>query len=238
MTAQKTSSKNRSYELKKLKAECVAEENKRYNTSQKFRKNGISAVEEGNKGLKATKCEVFLYIVSKDAAQATSLQDQFKTIKGYRKTKSFGSVAEVSDYITKSKYNNNTIIILTYITPENEDSAEIKGELEAMAQLKAVDPSMDMMVLTGTTLDSSSADFNSIYKSNESFAQILKNVTWAVREQDRIRRQVEAKQFIRVAIISFFSFFVLLFAVDFITGLMDDNPNPSGIFGILPIPHD
>ena len=63
MTAQKTSSKNRSYELKKLKAECVAEENMRFNTSQKFRKKGISAVEEGNKGLKATKCEVFLYLV-------------------------------------------------------------------------------------------------------------------------------------------------------------------------------
>ncbi|MBO4777885.1 MAG: hypothetical protein J5588_05260 [Bacteroidales bacterium] len=238
MTTQKTSSKNRSYELKKLKAECVAEENKRYNTSQKFRKNGISAVEEGNKGLKATKCEVFLYIVSKDATQANSLQEQFKTIKGYRKTKAFASVAEVSDYVTKSKYNNNTIIILTYVTPEDENSAEIQSEIEAMKALKAVDPSMDMMVLTGTTLDSGSVDFNSIYKSNESFAQILKNVTWAVREQDRIRRQVEAKQFIRVAIISFFSFFVLLFAVDFITGLMDDNPNPSGIFGILPIPHD
>jgi len=238
MTTQKTSSKNRSYELKKLKAECVAEENKRYNLSQKFRKNGISAVEEGNKGLKATKCEVFLYIVSKDVAQANSLQEQFKTIKGYRKTKAFSSVSEVSDYVTKSKYANNTIIILTYVTPADENSAEIQSEIEAMKALKAVDPSMDMMVLTGTTLDSGSVDFNSIYKSNESFAQILKNVTWAVREQDRIRRQVEAKQFIRVAIISFFSFFVLLFAVDFITGLMDDNPNPSGIFGILPIPHD
>ncbi|MBP5584447.1 MAG: hypothetical protein J6X43_10965 [Bacteroidales bacterium] len=86
MTTQKTS-KNRSYELKKLKAVCVAEENKRFNTSQKFRKNGIAAVEEGNKGLKATKCEVFLYIVSKDEKQANNLQEQFKTIKGYRKTK-------------------------------------------------------------------------------------------------------------------------------------------------------
>ena len=237
MATQKTS-KNRSYELKKLKAECVAEENLRFNTSQKFRKKGFSAVEEGNKGLKSTKCEVFFYIVSKDETQAQNLQNQFKTTKGYRKTKAFSSVAEVTDYVTKSKYNNNTIIILIYITPENENSAEIKSELDAMAQLKAVDPSMDMMVLTGSSLESiGSADFT-VYKNNESFAQIFKNITWAIREQDRIRRQVEAKQFIRVAIISFVSFFVLLFAVDFITGLMDDNPNPSGIFGILPIPHD
>ena len=238
MTAQKTSSKNRSYELKKLKAECVAEENMRFNTSQKFRKKGISAVEEGNKGLKATKCEVFLYLVSKDEAQIQDLQEQFKKIKGYRKTKAFSTVAEVSDYVTKSKYNNNTIIILTYITPQNEDSTEIQNEITAMTQLKAVDPSMDMIVITGTSHEAiSSVDFT-VYKSSETFAQLLKNITWAVREQDRIRKQVEAKQFIRVAIISFVSFFILLFAVDFITGLMDDNPNPSGIFGILPIPHE
>ncbi|MBP5584448.1 MAG: hypothetical protein J6X43_10970 [Bacteroidales bacterium] len=107
-----------------------------------------------------------------------------------------------------------------------------------MKALKAVDPSMDMIVLTGTSHEAiSSVDFT-VFKSSDAFAQLLKNITWAVREQDRIRKQVEAKQFIRVAIISFLSFFVLLFAVDFITGLMDDNPNPSGIFGIIPIPHD
>ena len=51
----KKSSKDRSYELKKLKAECVAEENNRYNISQAKRKSGSGEVPAGNTGLKATK---------------------------------------------------------------------------------------------------------------------------------------------------------------------------------------
>ncbi|MCQ2608141.1 MAG: hypothetical protein MJ197_05590 [Bacteroidales bacterium] len=233
----KQASKNRSYELKKLKAECVAEENQKYMISQHIRKTGTVAVEPGNKAIKTTPSEVFIYIVG-NAEECSSFQEQFKKTKNFKKTKVFGTVNEVKDYIGKSKFPNNSIIILFYVVPGSVTAEEIAHEIECVDKIKEADPTLDAMLVTSNTnLPAGSFDFV-ILKNEEMFGKIITNITWAIREQDRIRKQVESKQFIKMAIIVFVVFFVLLFAVDFITGLMDTNPNPSGIFGIVPIPHE
>lgn len=232
----KQESKNRSYELKKLKAECVAEENKKYMISQHIRKTGSMAVEPGNK-LKTTPSEVYIYAVGTDA-DCASFQEQFKKSKNFKKVKSFASVNAVRDYIGKSKFPNNSIVVLFYVVPDTATQEEISQEIECVSKIKEADPTLDAMLVTSNTrLSAGCFDFV-ILKNEDMFGKIITNITWAIREQDRIRKQVESKQFIKFAIIIFFVFIVALFAVDFITGLMDDNPNPSGIFGIVPIPHE
>ncbi len=235
--AKQSSTKNRSYELKKLKAECVAEENKKYLISQQIRKTGTAAVEPGNKGIKTTPSEVFIYVVGTEA-DCTSLQEQLKKSKNFKKTKAFASVNAVKEYIGKSKFPNNSIIVLFYVVPDGAPQEEVMQEIECVNKIKEADPTLDAMLITSnSSVSSGSFDFV-IMKNEEMFGKIITNITWAIREQDRIRKQVESKQFIKMAIIIFVVFFVLLFSVDFITGLMDDSPLPSGIFGIVPIPHE
>lgn len=227
--------KDRSYELKKLKAECVAEENARYITSQKKRKIGSGEVPAGNTGLKATKSEVFIYLIGNEES-TKSLQEQFKSTKSYKKTKSFETTEAAKNFLDVSKFPNNSIIILILTTPDFAKEEYIQNELKYLSQIKAEDPSLDVMLLTSSAI-SANVDFI-VQRSSDAFGKLVTNITWAIREQDRIRRQVESKQFIKMAIIIFFAFFFIVFAIDFITGLMDPNPNPSGILGIVPIPHE
>ena len=232
----KKSSKDRSYELKKLKAECVAEENNRYNISQAKRKSGSGEVPAGNTGLKATKSEVFILLVGPEET-TKPIQEQFKSTRSYKKTKSFVDAASAKNFLDVSKFPNNSIIISILVTPDFTKEEDLQKELDVVAQIKAEDPSMDIMLLTSESVSSSTVDFV-VQRSSEAFGKIITNITWAIREQDRIRRQVESKQFIKMAIIVFFSFFAFIFALDFITGMMDTNPNPSGVLGIIPIPHE
>mgnify|MGYP003532641260 CR=1 FL=1 len=100
------------------------------------------------------------------------------------------------------------------------------------SQIKKNDPSLDTMILTAGA-KSSAFDFT-IAKGFDALGKIVTNITWAIREQERIRKQVEAKQFIKMAIIVFFSFFFILFAIDLISGIM--SPTKQGLLGIVPIP--
>lgn len=234
--ANKKKSKDRSYELKKLKAECVAEENKRYTTSQAKRKLGSGEVPSGNTGLKATRSEVFIYLIGPEET-TKPIQEQFKSTRSYKKTKAFTDASAVKNFLDVSKFPNNSIIILILATPDFTKEEDLQKELNVIEEIKKEDPSLDVMLLTSETVSTGTVDFI-IQRSSESFGKIITNITWAIREQDRIRRQVESKQFIKMSVIVFISFFVFIFALDFITGLMDTNPNPSGILGIVPIPHE
>lgn len=232
MNKPKATTKSRSYELKKLKAESVAEENKRFLLSQKTRSHGSSKAEPGIKGLKTTKSEVFIYLVGKED-DVKALQEQFTvSIKSYRKTKTFTSASEVQAYLEQSKYPANSIIILIYTTPEVEDEFELSRDFDIISQIKKNDPSLDTMILTAGA-KSSAFDFT-IAKGSDALGKIVTNITWAIREQERIRKQVESKQFIKMAIIVFFSFFFILFAIDLISGIM--SPTKQGLLGIVPIP--
>lgn len=234
--ADKNKAKDRSYELKKLKAECVAEENLRYITSQNKRKQGSGETVTGNTGLKTTKCEIFLLLIGNETT-TKSLQEQFKSTRSYKKTYAFPDAESAKNFLDVSKFPNNSIIITILATPDFVKEDDVQKEIDILAKIKADDPSMDVMLLTSEPYSSNVIDFV-VQRSSDSFGKIITNITWAIREQDRIRRQVESKQFIKMAIIVFFAFFAFIFALDFITGLMDPSPNPSGILGILPIPHE
>lgn len=226
---------NRSYELKKLKAECVAEENRKYNISQKFRHSGKKEAVPGNTGLKTARGEIYLLLACNDEAFTNSILEQFKGTKNFKKVKTFSTVAEVYTYMKDSKFSKNSIIICIYAIPQNASEEDIKTNGAHLSELKKSDPSMDIMIISANKNSNISdlADFN-IIKSSEPFSKIITNITWAIREQDRIRKQVEAKQFIKMAIIVFFSFFIILFLIDFITGIL--SPVKQGFFGIIPIP--
>ena len=121
----KKSSKDRSYELKKLKAECVAEENNRYNISQAKRKSGSGEVPAGNTGLKATKSEVFILLVGPEDT-TKPIQEQFKSTRSYKKTKAFVDAASAKNFLDVSKFPNNSIIILILVTPDfTKEDAEM-----------------------------------------------------------------------------------------------------------------
>ncbi|MCQ2958801.1 MAG: hypothetical protein MJ198_01245 [Bacteroidales bacterium] len=234
--AKKKGSKDRSYELKKLKAECVAEENSRYIKSQNKRKLGSGEAPAGNTGLKATKSEVFIFLVGQEES-TKNIQEQFKTTRSYKKTKSFTDAESAKNFLDVTKFPKNSIITMILVAPDFAKEEDIQSELDVIAKIKEEDPSLDVILLSASSIYTSVADFT-VQKASDAFGKIVTNITWAIREQDRIRRQVESKQFIKIAIIVFFVFFILIFAIDFITGMMDTSPNPSGIFNILPIPHE
>lgn len=227
------SQKNRSYELKKLKAKCVAEENKRFLISQKYRKQGSVDAAPGNSGLKSTKGVVYFLIVSGDDEQAKALQEQFKSTKSYKQTKAFSTMESARDYIKNSRFAKNSIIILIWDVPTDEQKAQ--QEHSVLEEMKKVDPCLDVMAIAPNVqqIPSGAIDY-SIAKNNDMFGKLVQNVTWSLREQDRIRKQVESKQFIKAAILIFVGFFVVIFAIDFISGVMSENYR--GVLGIVPIP--
>jgi len=153
--------------------------------------------------LKATKSEVFILLVGPEET-TKPIQEQFKSTRSYKKTKSFVDAASAKNFLDVSKFPNNSIIILILVTPDFTKEEDLQKELDVVAQIKAEDPSMDIMLLTSESVSSSTVDFV-VQRSSEAFGKIITNITWAIREQDRIRRQVESKQFIKMAIIVFFS---------------------------------
>lgn len=225
--------KNRSYELKKLKAQCVAEENKRFVTSQKYRKQGSVEAAPGNSGLKSTRGVVYFLIVSGDEEQSKSLQEQFKSTKSYKKTKAFSSMESARDYVKNSRFEKNSIIILIWDVPTDVQKAQ--QEHLVLEGMKAMDPCMDIMAIAPNVhqIPAGSVDY-SIAKTSDMFSKIIQNITWSLREQDRIRRQVESKEFIKVAIFVFIGFFVVVFALDVVTALLADDGR--GLLGIISVP--
>lgn len=225
--------KNRSYELKRLKAQCVAEENKRFVTSQKYRKQGSVEAALGNSGLKSAKGVVYFLIVSADDEQSKSLQEQFKSTKSYKKTVAFSTMESARDYIKNSRFAKNSIIILIWDVATDVQKAQ--QEHSVLEEMKKVDPCLEVMALAQNVqqIPTGAVDYN-IAKTNDLFSKIIQNTTWSLREQDRIRKQVESKQFIKAAILIFVGFFVILFAIDFISGVMSENYR--GVLGIVPIP--
>ncbi len=227
-------SKNRSYELKKLKAQCVAEENKRFLVSQRNRRKGTADAVAGNTGLKSTKSEVYILLVCKNETESVSLQEQFKSTRIFKKTKPFADMQSTLQYIKQSRFAKNSIIIIVY-APEDENSPETHKEFAMLDEIKKEDPNSDVILVTSNVnaVPSGSIDF-CVPKHNEYFSKIVTNITWAIREQERIRKQVESKQFIKMAIIIFVMFFVLVFAIDFVSGIL--SPMRKGLLGIVPIP--
>ena len=73
-----------------------------------------------------------------------------------------------------------------------------------------------------------------IFRNSETLGKLVTAITWAIREHDRIRKQIEAKQLIKAGIMVFVSAIVILFLIDFVTGIM--SPVKQGVFGIIPIP--
>lgn len=231
-----TATNNRSYELKKLKAECVAEENKKYIISQRIRKTGSFAAENGNLMPKITHSPVYIYIAG-NATDSQTIQTQFKNTKNFKKTKAFASVSDVLKYLKDAKHPNNSIVILCYIADDTASQETQQKELDNIALIKEKDPVLDiMMITTNAYANTGVCDFVIQKNSDEMFGKIITNLSWAIREQDRIRKQVESKQFIKIAIIAFFVFLVAMFAIDLITGLL--NPMRQGVLGIVPIPQE
>lgn|SRR5574344_2935758 len=225
-------SQNRSYELKKLKAVCVAEENQKYIISQRKRKHGKTLADSANSGLKATPCDVFIYIIGQDA-EANELQEQFKTTRSYNKTKTFADPKAFKKYLDNVKYPPCAIIITIYIQSDDATEESIEADFSTLAEIKQEDPSMDLILLSTATTHAQRFD-SMVLKNSEMLGKFVTVITWAIREQDRIRKQVEAKQFIKLGIIVFVSAIALLFIIDFVTGIL--SPVKQGFFGIIPIP--
>ena len=230
MTTQVTSP-NRTYELKKLKAECVAEENKQFYTSLEKRKHGEKAAEPGNTGLKATPCELFIYLIGQET-ETKSLDEQFKATRSYRKTKSFANATAFKEYLDKVKFPRYSILIGIYIQPNEATEEFLDAELATMAKLKQLDPMMNVMLLSNANTHAHHFDFM-IFRNSETLGKLVTAITWAIREHDRIRKQIEAKQLIKAGIMVFVSAIVILFLIDFVTGIM--SPVKQGVFGIIPI---
>ncbi len=230
--ATQMTSQNRSYELKKLKAVCVAEENRKYLISQRKRVHGKTLADQANTGLKATPCDVYIYIIGQDA-EANDLQEQFKTTRSYNKTKIFADPKALKKYLDNVKYPQCAIIIAIYIQSDEATDESVEADFSTLSQIKQEDPSMDMILLSTATTHSQRFD-SMVLKNSEMLGKFVTVITWAIREQDRIRKQVEAKQFIKLGIIVFVSLIALLFIIDFVTGVL--SPIKQGFFGIVPIP--
>lgn len=230
--ATQITSQNRSFELKKLKAVCVAEENHKYIISQRKRVHGKTLADSANSKLKATPCDVFIYIIGQDA-EAKNLQEQFKTTRSYNKTKIFADPQTFKKYLDNVKYPPCAIIITIYIQSDDATEEMLDADFSILTKIKQEDPSMDLILLS--TVSTHAQRFDSmVLKNSEMLGKFITTITWAIREQNRIRKQVEAKQLIKVGIIVFVSAIVLIFVIDFVTGML--SPVKQGILGILPIP--
>ncbi|MFO7868412.1 MAG: response regulator, partial [Bacteroidales bacterium] len=225
---------DKSRKRKNKKTEIEETQIKNYNLSIKNRIKGKKPVAAGNKGMKHTNGEVFVFLVDDNEMQLKVLQEQFKNTKSFKKTKGFTSGKSLLSYIKERKFPKHSIIlvIMDYFL-ENSDNEESQNGIAVLNHIKEYDPNIEVIMLSSSSdvdIATSSSHFGAvtfIQKGKDAFKKILNNMIWAIHEQEKIRKKAETKRIIKSAIIIFLFFLIGIIAYDAITHQLNILPMPT-----------
>ncbi len=221
----KTSSKekktSKSNSKSNKKAELEKNQIQNYNVSTSNRLKGKAPAESGNKGMKHTSAEVFIFVVDDNELQLKVLQEQFKNTKSFKKTKGFTNGADLLSYIKDKKFPRHSILIVVmdYFL-EDSDDEESQNGIAILNQLKEYDPNIEVIMLSSHSdvdIATSSSYFGAvtfIQKGQDAFKKIINNLIWAIHQQEKIRKKAETKRVIKMGLIVFVLFLVILIIID------------------------
>ncbi|HON51731.1 MAG TPA: response regulator [Bacteroidales bacterium] len=219
---------------KKIDNKAKEEEQlKNYNVSITNRTKGKVPAEPGNKGVKHTNCEVFIFLVDDNELQLKVLQEQFKNTRSFKKTKAFTNGKDLLDYIKTSKFPKNSIflVVMDYFL-EDSDDEEAQNGIAVLNELKSYDPNIEVIMLSShadVDIAASATYFGAvtfIQKGKDAFNKIINNIVWAIHEQEKLRKKADAKKLIKIGIIGFLSVIAILIIADIVT---------DGALGIIPV---
>ncbi len=198
------------------------------------RTQGKTPADPGNTGMKHTNCEVFIFIVDDNELQLKVLQEQFKNTRSFKKTKGFTNGKDLLNYVKTRKFPKKSIflVIMDYFL-EDSDDEEAQNGIAVLNDLKAYDPSIDVIMLSSHSdvdIAASASHFGAItfiQKGPEAFRKILNNIVWAINEQKKIRKKADSKRILRIGIIVFILAFVILFTIDYFFRNLGIFPVPT-----------
>jgi len=225
--AEKISLNQKKKEIEKRKLE-------NFKISTTNRAQGKTPVDPGNTGIKHTNCEVFIFIVDDNELQLKVLQEQFKNTRSFKKTKGFTNGKDLLSYIKTRKFPKKSIclVIMDYFL-EDSDDEEAQNGIAVLNDLKAYDPSIDVIMLSSHSdvdIAASASYFGAItfiQKGPEAFRKVLNNIVWAIHEQEKIRKKADSKRVLQIGIIVFISVLLILFTIDFFFRNLGFFPVPT-----------
>ncbi|MDA3882960.1 MAG: response regulator [Bacteroidales bacterium] len=209
------------------KVELEKSQIQNYNVSTSNRLKGKNPAEPGNKGIKHTPAEVFIFVVDDNELQLKVLQEQFKNTKSFKKTKGFTNGADLLSYIKDKKFPRHSIllVIMDYFL-EDSDDEESQNGIAILNQLKEYDPNIEVIMLSSHSdvdIATSSSYFGAvtfIQKGQDAFKKIINNLIWAIHQQEKIRKKAETKRVIKIGLIVFISFLLILIVIDAATNAL------------------
>jgi two-component system, OmpR family, response regulator len=209
------------------------EQLKNFAVSISNRTKGKELAEPGNKGVKHTHCEVFIFLVDDNELQLKVLQEQFKNTRSFKKTKAFTNGKDLLEYIKYTKFPKNSIflVVMDYFL-EDSDDEEAQNGIAVLNDLKTYDPNIEVIMLSShadVDIAASATYFGAvtfIQKGKDAFNKIINNIVWAIHEQEKIRKKADAKKLIKIGIIGFLSIIFILVVADALSG---------GKLGIIPV---
>lgn len=218
----------------KKKKEIEKRKLENFKISTTNRAQGKTPVDPGNTGIKHTNCEVFIFIVDDNELQLKVLQEQFKNTRSFKKTKGFTNGKDLLSYIKTRKFPKKSIclVIMDYFL-EDSDDEEAQNGIAVLNDLKAYDPSIDVIMLSSHSdvdIAASASYFGAItfiQKGPEAFKKVLNNIVWAIHEQEKIRKKADSKRVLQIGIIVFISVLLILFTIDFFFRNLGFFPVPT-----------
>ena len=209
------------------------EQLKNFAVSISNRTKGKELAEPGNKGVKHTHCEVFIFLVDDNELQLKVLQEQFKNTRSFKKTKAFTNGKDLLDYIQYTKFPKNSIflVVMDYFL-EDSDDEEAQNGIAVLNDLKSYDPNIEVIMLSShadVDIAASASYFGAvtfIQKGKDAFNKIINNIVWAIHEQEKIRKKADSKKLIKIGIIGFLGLIFILVLADALSG---------GKLGVIPV---
>jgi len=200
------------------------EQLKNYSISMNNRKKGKVPAEPGNKGIRHTYAEVFVFVVDDNELQLKVLQEQFKNTRSFKNTKGFTNGADLLKYIKTRKFPKMSIllVVMDYFL-EDSDDEEAQNGIAILNELKEYDPNIEVIMLSSSSdvdIATSASYFGAvtfIQKGKDAFKKVLNNLVWAIHEQEKIRKKSDTKKMIKIGIIGFVTVIVALLVIDIFT---------------------
>jgi CheY-like chemotaxis protein len=117
------------------------------------RTKGRYPAEEGNKDVKHTDSEVFIYVVDDNALQLKVLVEKFRNTRSFKKAKGFASGKECLDYLKTHRFPKKSMIMVVvdfYLEPNAQDPEETVTGIDVLTQLKEYDPDIEVIILSSS----------------------------------------------------------------------------------------
>lgn len=205
----KPDTKKKGHEAAKVTTKTKNTEKEKINKLQKSidnRTKGKYPAEDGNKGVKHTDSEVFVYVIDDNALQLKVMVEKFKNTKSFKKAKGFESGTACLEYLKTHRYPKKSMIMVVvdfYLEPSANDPEEPVTGIDVLTQLKEYDSDIEVIILSASDdvdISASATRFGAlsfIKKGDDDFKKIVNNIVWAIYEKQKLRNKAETQDMVK-----------------------------------------